>query len=120
MYQITFSDQSMIEINHLDIPSQMSLVSQLSDLVDKDLMQRNEKIGNFKRNGKIYYRLRTEELRCYFTIKKLSLFVEFILQKNTFSDFIFRSKLPLTDESLLEQDSSFWKYLESLNKAKEN
>ena len=120
MYQITFSDQSMVEINHLDISSQMSLISELSDLLDEDFKKKNGKISNFKRNGKVYYRLRIGELRCYFIISKLNLIVEFILHKNTFSDFVFRSKLPLTNESVLEQDSGFWKYLDSLNKTKEN
>ena len=119
MYQITFSDQSIIEINHLDISSQMSLISKLSDLVSEDLKKKDEKIGNFKRKGKTYYRLRMGELRCYFTTIKLTLYVEFILHKNTFSDFVFRFKLPVADESVLEQESGFWQYLESLNKAKE-
>ena len=39
---------------------------------------------------------------------------DYILHKNTLADFIFRTKLPVNEEFLAEQEDSFWKYLDSL------
>ena len=45
-----------------------------------------------------------------------TLHVQWILHRNSLEDFLFRTKLPVTDQQLVEQHSKFWKYLESLTK----
>ena len=35
---------------------------------------------------------------------------------NFLEDFLLRNKLPVSEQQLIEQDSKFWKYLESLTK----
>jgi mRNA interferase RelE/StbE len=114
MFQVNFSEQSMHELNQLDTRSQMLLVEVVSNLKQEQLDNPNDELGRFHRNGKTYYRVRAGEFRIYFEQDKDGLFAHYILHKNTLSDFIFRFKLPVTEEFMVEQHDSFWKYLESI------
>ena len=116
MFQLTFSDQSMHELNTLEQKEQLVLVDQLSSLTDEILSADSEHIGRFQRSGKTFYRLRIGAFRSYFTRDGDTLTCHCILHKNTLSDFIFRCKLPVKDKQLLEKDQSFWQYLEGLAK----
>lgn len=114
MFQVNFSEQSMNELNQLDTRSQMELVEIFSSLTQKQLDNPSDDVGRFKRNNKIFYRVRAGDFRIYFEQEKKGLFAHYILHKNTFSDFVFRFKLPITEEFMIEQHDSFWKYLESI------
>ena len=114
MFQVNFSEQSMHELNQLDKGSQMLLMEIFSSLTQEQLNHPNDELGRFNRNGKTFYRIRAGEFRIYFEKNKNSLFAHYILHKNTLSDFVFRFKLPVTEEFMIEQHDSFWKYLESI------
>jgi mRNA interferase RelE/StbE len=114
MFQVNFSEQSMNKLNQLDTRSQMTLIEIFSNLTQEQLDNPSDDIGRFSRNGKTYYRVRADEFRIYFEQDKESLFAHYILHKNTLSDFVFRFKLPITEEFMIEQHDSFWKYLESI------
>lgn len=114
MFQVNFSEQSMHELNQLDTLSQMDLVEVVSNVKQEQLDHPNDEIGRFHRNGKTYYRVRAGEFRIYFEQDRDALFAHYILHKNTLSDFIFRFKLPVTEEFMAEQHDSFWKYMESI------
>lgn len=114
MFQVNFSEQSMNELNQLDTRSQMELVEIFSSLTQDQLDNPSDDVGRFNRNNKTYYRIRAGDFRIYFEQEKESLFAHYILHKNTLSDFVFRFKLPVTEEFMIEQHDSFWKYLESV------
>jgi mRNA interferase RelE/StbE len=114
MFQVNFSEQSMYELNQLDTRSQMLLVEVVSTLTQEQLDNPNEDLGRFHRDGKTYYRVRAGEFRIYFEQQATALYAHYILHRNTFADFAFRSKLPVTEDFLVEQEDSFWKYLDSL------
>ncbi len=114
MYQVNFSEQSMKELNQLDFASQMELVEAISSITPEQFDGRSEDYGRFQRNNKTYYRVRAGDFRIYFELNENNLFAHYILHKNTLTDFIFRTKLPVSEEFLAEQEDSFWKYLESL------
>lgn len=117
MYQVTFSEQAMHELNKLGTRDQMLLIEPISNLTAEDLAHPREPVGRFNRGHKIFYRLRSGEFRVYFeTQEPDTLFCEYILHKNSLTDFVFRTKLPVSEEQLLEQHQSFWKYLESLKR----
>lgn len=118
MFQVTFSEQSMDELAKLDTLKQMDLVNDITNLSLEEIKGNRNKVGSFHRGKETFYRFRSGEFRCYFSLKESILLVQYILHKNTFTDFVFRSKLPVTDEVVLEQDTSFWQYLESLSKSK--
>ncbi len=116
IYEVTFSDQSLSELNKMEIDKQMTLIETIGKITPTNIKNPKGPLGRFNRNGKTYYRLRAGEFRFYFEIKNENLLTQYILHKNTLTDFIFRSKLPLTEDQLEEQHQSFWKYLETLKK----
>jgi len=115
VFQVNFSKQSIHELNKLDKLEQMRIVDGLSNVTSEQLKS-SEDIGRFSRNGKTFYRLRSGEYRIYFELQSNILYSHYILHQHTLSDFVFRFKLPVTEDILIEQHQSFWKYLESLKK----
>ena len=116
MFQVTFSDQSVKELNKLDQLAQLEVIEPLSSLTVAQLAQPREPLGGFNREGRTFYRLRSGDFRFYFERKEDTLHVQWILHRNSLEDFLFRTKLPVSDQQLVEQHSKFWKYLESLTK----
>lgn len=116
MYQVTFSEQSMHELNKLDKLVQLEAVEPISSLKPSDLANPREPLGKFNRGGRPLYRLRAGEFRFYFEVNVETLHTLYILHKNSLEDFLLRNKLPVTEEQLVEQHSKFWKYLETLTK----
>lgn len=116
MYQVTFSEQAMRELNRLDKLAQLEAIEPIGSLKPADLAQPREPLGRFHRGQREFYRLRAGEFRFYFQAKGESLHVDYILHKNSLEDFLLRNKLPVSEQQLVEQHSKFWKYLESLTK----
>ena len=116
MYQVTFSEQAMRELNRLDKLAQLDAIEPISSLKPDDLAHPREPLGRFHRGQRELYRLRAGDFRFYFESKGESLHVDYILHKNSLEDFLLRNKLPVSEQQLVEQHSKFWKYLESLTK----
>lgn len=116
MFQVTFSEQSLNELRKLDQHQQMSLIEPISSLTAEQLASPREPLGRFNRDGRVYYRLRAEDYRIYFELQNKTLYSHYILHKNSVADFLFRTKLPVSEDQLVENHQSFWKYLENLNK----
>jgi mRNA interferase RelE/StbE len=117
MSQVTFSEQSMLELNKLDKLAQLEAIEPISSLKPADLEHPREPLGRFNRAGHTLYRLRAGDHRFYFETRGADVIhVLYILHKNSLEDFLLRNKLPVSESQLVEQDSKFWKYLESLTK----
>jgi mRNA interferase RelE/StbE len=116
MYQVTFSEQSMRELNRLDKLAQLEVIEPISKIRPSDLAHPREPLGKFTRGGKDFYRLRAGDFRFYFEVQGETLHTHYILHKASLEDALFRMKLPVSEKQLFEQDSKFWKYLESLTK----
>lgn len=116
MYQVTFSEQSMRALNRLDKLAQMDVIEPISKIRPVDLAHPREPLGKFHRNGKDYYRLRAGDFRFYFEAKGETLHTHYILHKSSLEDWLFRMKLPVSEQQLVEQHSKFWRYLEGLTK----
>ncbi len=116
MYQVTFSEQSMRELNRLDKLAQLEAIDPISKIRASDLSNPREPLGKFHRNGKDYYRLRAGDFRFYFEVQGETLHTHYILHKASLEDWLFRMKLPVSEQQLVEQHSKFWKYLEGLTK----
>jgi mRNA interferase RelE/StbE len=117
MYQLSFSEQSLSEMDKLDKEEQLKLVAEISELSKKAFKEGDSSIPVFNRRGKSYYRLKTGTFRAYVgKIDDTSLCCYYILPQHSLSDFLFRAKFPVSEEQMVEQHSSFWKYLESLKK----
>lgn len=116
MYQVTFSEQSMRELNRLDKLAQLEVIEPISRIKPADLAHPREPLGRFTRGGKDFYRLRAGDFRFYFEVQGETLHTHYILHKSSLEDLLFRMKLPVSEQQLFEQHSKFWKYLESLTK----
>jgi mRNA interferase RelE/StbE len=116
MYQVTFSEQAMRELNRLDQLAQLDAIDPISGLRPEQLAHPREPLGKFHRGEKEFYRLRAGDFRFYFDVRGDTLHVDYILHKNSLEDFLLRNKLPVSEQQLVEQHSKFWKYLESLTK----
>lgn len=116
LYQVTFSDHSMDELNKLPVEDQLNLVDQISNLSPEQLNNPDDSIGKFTRGKTTYYRVRAGEFRCYFEVQGDTLYAHYILHKNTLMDFVYRNRLPVSEESMAEQHSSFWKYIDSFKR----
>ena len=116
MYQVTFSEQAMRELNKLDKLAQLDVISPITGLKAEDLANPREPLGRFQRAGHTLYRLRASDFRFYFEVHGETLHTLYILHRNSLEDFLLRNKLPVSEDQLVEQHSKFWKYLETLTK----
>ena len=116
MYQVTFSEQALHEMNRLDKLQQLVVVEPMGTLTKSHLEHPREPLGKFNRSGHVFYRLRSGDFRFYFESRGDTLHVNYILHHNSLEDFLLRNRLPVTEQQLFEQDSKFWKYLETLTK----
>ena len=117
MFQVTFSDKCLTELKKFETLEQLEVIGPLSQLSESQLNDPREPLGSFSRGKKTMYRLRSGAYRLYFERDGITLHTVCILHKNTLTDFIFRTKLPISEEQLVEQHSSFWKYLETLTRS---
>jgi mRNA-degrading endonuclease RelE of RelBE toxin-antitoxin system len=115
MYQLTFSAQSLAELEDLGRDQQLFILNQLG-IIDFKRLENDPVFGKITRDGTVYYRIRMDDLRIYFEKRNDNLHVHYILPKHTWNDFVFRLKLPFTEDMAIEKHHSFWKYLESLRK----
>ena len=112
MLQIVFNEISAAEISRLDTLEQLDLIDSFrvseTDLDNLD----GERFGKIMRDGKVLYRFRAKDYRIYFEVKEGSVVVHRLLHKGTFSDFLFRSKMPLAEDEALAQSKHFWKLID--------
>lgn len=106
----------MRELNKLETMAQLGILEPISNLKSHDLEHPREPLGRFNSRGKVFYRLRADAHRFYFDVSGDTLHVNYILHKNSLEDFLLRNGLPVSEQQLVEQNSKFWKYLESLTK----
>ena len=72
-----------------------------------------EIFGQIEREGKTLYRYRAEDVRIYFEVTdEHSVLVHRVLNKNTFQDFLYRTRLPLSEDEALSESKQFWELIE--------
>jgi hypothetical protein len=112
VFQIVFNEISAAEISRLDTLEQLDLFDEFkvggSDLDSLD----GERFGRMERDGKTLYRFRTKDWRVYFEVKEEAVIVHRVLHKGTFSDFVFRSNIPLAEDEELAKSKHFWKLID--------
>ncbi|BCX47155.1 hypothetical protein HAHE_10630 [Haloferula helveola] len=112
MFQIVFNEISAAEISQLDTLEQLDLLDEFK-VTQQDLENIDgERFGKIERDGKTLYRFRARDWRLYFEVKDGSVIVHRLLHKGTFSDFVFRSKIPLAEDEELAESKHFWKLID--------
>ena len=112
MFQIIFNELSAAEMSQLPTELQLELLAEF-EIMPEDLENLNsDKFGVIEREGKKLYRYRAKDYRIYFEKRDEGVTVHRVLHKNTFRDFLFRSKLPMAEDDQLGKTREFWKLIE--------
>ncbi|MEI8038084.1 MAG: hypothetical protein WCJ14_06805 [Verrucomicrobiota bacterium] len=112
MFQIVFNEISAAELSSLGTLEQLELIDEFQ--VSEDDLNRlsGERFGKIERDGRVLHRFRAKDYRFYFEVKEGSVVVHRVLHKGTFSDFLFRSKMPLAEDEALAGSKHFWKLID--------
>ncbi len=112
MFQIIFNQLSASELSQLDTMTQLDLLDQFQ-VTAEVLDGVDERFGKITRDGKDLYRFRCNDQRVYFEVEEDRVIVRRIMNKNSFSDFLFRSSLPMNKEDEeLAKSKQFWSLIE--------
>ena len=118
VFQIVFNEISAKEISQLDTLEQLQLLDEFK-VTEKDIENLDdERFGKIERNGKELYRFRSEDWRFYFEVLKEQVVVHRVLHRGTFSDFLFRSKLPMAEDEALAESKHFWNLIDEGRQAR--
>jgi mRNA-degrading endonuclease RelE of RelBE toxin-antitoxin system len=112
MLQIVFNEISAAEMSALPKELQLELLAEFQFLPEDLDKLDEEKYGILERDGKRLYRYRAKDYRIYFDRRAEGITVHRVLHKNTLRDFLFRTKLPMTEDDQLGQQKGFWKLIE--------
>jgi mRNA-degrading endonuclease RelE of RelBE toxin-antitoxin system len=110
--QIVFNEISAAEMSALPKEMQLDLLAEFQFLPEDLDKLDDEKFGTVERDGKRLYRYRAKEYRIYFEHTGEGITVHRVLHKNTIRDFLFRTKLPMTEDAQLGQREDFWRLIE--------
>jgi mRNA-degrading endonuclease RelE of RelBE toxin-antitoxin system len=112
MFQIIFNELSAAEMAALPKSLQLDLLAEFQVLPeDLDKLDAS-RFGVIEREGKKLHRYRAKDYRIYFERRPEGITVHRVLHKNTFRDFLFRSKLPMAEDDQLGKNREFWKLIE--------
>lgn len=112
MLQIVFNEISAAELSSLDTLEQLDLIEEFK-VGKEDLESLNgDRFGKIERDGRVLYRFRAKDYRFYFEVKEGAVIVHRVLHKGTFSDFLFRAKMPLAEDEALAGSKHFWKLID--------
>ncbi len=112
VFQIVFNEISAAEISALGTLEQLELMEEFRfDETELEQMK-GDHYGRIERDGKTLYRYRAKDYRFYFEVKDGAVIIHRVLHKGTFSDFMFRSKMPLSEDEALANSKGFWKLID--------
>ncbi len=112
MLQIVFNEISAAEMAALPKEMQLDLLTEFQFLPEELDQLDEEKFGTVERDGKQLFRYRAKDYRIYFERRDEGITVHRVLHKNTIRDFLFRTKLPMTEDDQLGQQKGFWQLIE--------
>jgi mRNA-degrading endonuclease RelE of RelBE toxin-antitoxin system len=118
MFQIIFNELSASEMSALPKTLQLDLLAEFQILPEDMDRLDTKRFGVIEREGKKLYRYRAKDYRIYFEKRDEGVTVHRVLHKNTFRDFLFRSKLPMSEDAQLSKAREFWKLIEQGEKTR--
>ncbi|GAA5496755.1 hypothetical protein Rhal01_02940 [Rubritalea halochordaticola] len=110
--QIVFNEISAAELSRMDTLDQLDLLDSFQVTREKLEDMDGGDFAKLERDDKVLYRFRAKEYRIYFEVQDDLVVVHRVLHKNTFSDFLFRSKMPVGEDEALSQSKHFWKLID--------
>ena len=118
MFQIIFNELSAAEMSALPKKLQLDLLAEFQILPEDMDHLDAKRFGAIEREGKKLYRYRAKDYPIYFEPRPEGVTVHRVLHKNTLRDFLFRSKLPVSEDQQLGKAREFWKLIEQGEKTR--
>lgn len=113
LFQIIFNPTSAAELARMPKELQLFILGEFRGL-PKDVLQSDlDKYGRLERAGHSLHRLRLGDYRVYFELNELGVLVYRILNRNTLTDFLYRSNLPIREDEALQSNPKFWELIEA-------
>jgi len=112
VFQIIFNEISAAEMAALPKELQLDLLAEFHVLPEDLESLDSDRFGKVIRDGRSLHRYRASEYRIYFERHPDGILVHRVLHKNTIKDFLFRSKLPMTEDEQLAQSTPFWQLID--------
>ncbi len=116
-FQIIFNPTSAAELAKMPRELQLEILGQFRGLPHAAMTSELERFGQLEREGKTLYRFRLGDYRVYFERHDLGVVVHRIMNKNTLKDFLYRSSLPVPEDSMLQENPKFWETIESATRS---
>jgi mRNA-degrading endonuclease RelE of RelBE toxin-antitoxin system len=114
-FQIIFTPVSSAEMSALPKPLQLEILNEFQVLTPHSTDQMPEAFGKITEGKRTLLRFRTKDYRIYFEKTPEGLLIHRVLNKNSLKDFLFRSKLPVSEDEALQANPNFWKMIDSPN-----
>jgi mRNA-degrading endonuclease RelE of RelBE toxin-antitoxin system len=111
-FQIVFNNTSAAELSALPKPLQLEVMAAFNLSPEDMLKTDQERFGRLEREGRALFRFRANDYRIYFEETTKGIEVHRILHKNTLTDFLFRSNLPVGEDEALQKNPEFWKLID--------
>ena len=116
MFQVVFNTVSASEMAALPKLLQLEILADF-ELLPEDLDRLDSaRFGRVQREGRSLHRCRANDYRIYFERHPEGILVHRVLHKNTIRDFLFRSNLPMDEDSQLGEARGFWELIEEAEK----
>ena len=111
VFQVIFNSISAAEMSALPKDLQLDLLAEFQVLPEDLSGLDGENFSRIQRDGRTLHRYRCKDHRIYFEHHAGGILIHRVLHRNSIRDFLFRSKLPMTDDDQAESTDQFWKML---------
>jgi mRNA-degrading endonuclease RelE of RelBE toxin-antitoxin system len=112
-FQIIFNPTSAAELAKMPKELQLYILGEFRGLPQEVMHTDLERFGKLERDGTTLHRFRLGDYRIYFQRHDLGVVVHRILSRNSLKDFLFRSRLPLGEDAMLQENPKFWDLIEA-------
>ncbi|MDR1190152.1 MAG: type II toxin-antitoxin system RelE/ParE family toxin [Verrucomicrobiales bacterium] len=119
MFQVIFTPVSSAEMSALPKTLQLEILSEFQALTPDFLKEHPDQFGEVRDGQRVLYRYRAKDYRIYFEKTGTGLNIQRVLHKNSLKDFLFRSKLPVSEDEELQGNPAFWALIDSSGKKSE-
>lgn len=114
MHQIIFNSVSSAEMSELPKPLQLEILSEFHALSPEFMDEHPEKFGKVQRGKRTLHRFRAKDYRIYFEKNDKGLLIHRVLNKNTLTDFLYRSHLDRNiEDQKLAENPKFWEMIDA-------
>ncbi len=112
-FQIIFTPTAAAELGKLPKDLQLEILGEFRGLPQDVRSDEMDKFGRLNRDGHHMFRFRLGDYRVYFERHELGVLIHRILHaKKHLRDFLYRNKLPGSEDQVLEENPEFWKLIE--------